>query len=122
MSKSYPLLLRVPIGVFLSAMAALALAYSFDHTNMAIKTVLPLWFILVLYAITRRYGTVAGVASSLLCALIFATVLFAPQGSWHIADQAARKNLFWMVVGGIALAYLFAPGDSNRREDRNRLG
>lgn len=121
MSKSYSFLLRIPSGVLLSAIAALAVAYSFDHTNMAIKTVLPLWFIVVLYAITRRYGAAAGVISSLVCALIFACVLFAPEGSWHIADQTARKNLFWMVVGGIALSYLFAPGKSRGREDRNRL-
>ena len=110
MSKKDSAVLRVLIGVWLSAMAALVASYGF--AGSAIRTAIPLWFIGLLYAISRRYGVTAGVVSSLLCALIFACVLFTPKGTWRVADVAARTNLMWMVVGGIAFSYLFTPAGS----------
>jgi K+-sensing histidine kinase KdpD len=77
-----------------------------------VKVFLPLWFVAVLVALAVRYGLAVGVIGSLLSAAIFATTLFSPVGSLWINDHAARQNLAWMVLGGVALSYLFAPSDS----------
>jgi hypothetical protein len=63
-----------------------------------------------------RYGIAVGVIGSLLSAAIFATMLFSPVGSFRVTDHAARQNLAWMVLGGIALSYLFAPSDSAQKK------
>ena len=80
------------------------------------KVLVPLGFIAVLAVLGLRYGIAVGVIGSLLSAAIFATTLFSPVGSLRISDQAARQNVAWMVLAGIALSYLYAPSDSEQRK------
>jgi K+-sensing histidine kinase KdpD len=81
------------------------------------STALPLWFILVLFFLAWRYGFAAGVIGSVVCAFVFAHYLFDPTGSWHVQDAAARRNLFWMVLGAIVMSYLLMPPPSERGSD-----
>ncbi len=106
--------LRATVAVLLVAGAAYLLAKVFVGHD--VKVFLPLWFVAVLVALAVRYGIAVGVIGSLLSAAIFATTLFSPVGSLWISDHAARQNLAWMVLGGVALSYLFAPSDSARRK------
>ena len=106
--------LRAPVGVLLVAAAACASAQLFAGHEQ--KVLLPLWFVAVLVALAFRYGIAVGVVGSLLSAAIFATMLFSPLGSLWIGDKVARQNLAWMVLGGVALSYLFAPSDSAHRK------
>ena len=99
--------LRVLLGVLMAGGASLLLAYVFAGSEQ--RTFLPLAFIVVLFALSRYYGMPVAIIGSLLCALIFALTLFHPTGSWRVEDFAARRNLLWMVVGTVALSYLFAP-------------
>jgi len=101
-------------GVLIASGAAYGLARLFAGHHL--KVFLPLWFVAVLVALAVRYGIMVGIAGSLLSAAIFATTLFSPVGSLWISDHAARQNLAWMVLGGVALSYLLAPGDSARRK------
>lgn len=105
---------RVLIGVTLALIASLISAQVFAGTE--ISTAVPVCFILVLYLLAWRYGFVAAVIGSLLCAFVFAHYLFDPTGSWHVEDAAARKSLLWMVVGAIAISYLLTPPTSQRKD------
>ena len=117
MLRRAPRKLRATVGVLLASGAAYLLAAFFaGHAGHEVQIILPLWFIAVLVALAVRYGMAVGVVGSLLSAAIFATTLFSPTGSLRISDLAARRNLAWMVLGGIALSYLFAPSDSARRK------
>jgi K+-sensing histidine kinase KdpD len=100
------------MGVLLAAGAAYGLARLFAGHDA--KVFLPLWFVAVLVVLAIRYGLAVGVVGSLLSAAIFAVTLFSPTGSLWINDVGARRNLAWMVLGGIVLSYLFAPADSAR--------
>jgi K+-sensing histidine kinase KdpD len=106
--------LRAAIGVLIAAGAAFGLAQLFAGHH--VKVFLPLWFVAVLVALAVRYGLMVGVVGSLLSAAIFATTLFSPVGSLWISDLTARRNLAWMVLGGVVLSYLLAPSDSARRK------
>jgi len=105
---------RAATGVLLAAAAAYGVARLFSGYD--IKVVIPLLFIAVLFVLGLRYGIAVGVIGSLLSAAIFATTLFSPVGSFRIRDQAARQNLAWMVLAGVALSYLFGPSDSAHKK------
>ncbi|MFZ0706595.1 MAG: DUF4118 domain-containing protein [Candidatus Korobacteraceae bacterium] len=114
MQWKIPEKLRASVGLLLVTAAACGLAQLFaGHEE---KVFLPLWFVAVLVALAVRYGIAVGVVGSLLSAAIFATMLFSPLGSFRIGDKVARQNLAWMVLGGVALSYLFAPANSTRRK------
>jgi len=112
MSKLSAALVRVVFGISLCAGMSFALAQLF--AGSALRTALPLCYIVVLWVLGWRYGIAVGVIGSLVCAFIFAHFLFEPTGSWHVQDAVARRNLLWMVLGGVSLSYLFAPAESPR--------
>lgn len=105
--------LRVLLGISLAGGSSLLLAHLFAGSDQ--RTLLPLAFIVVLFGLSRYYGMAVAIIGSLLCAFIFAHTLFDPTGSWHVEDFAARRNLLWMVVGTIAISYLFAPSGTKHR-------
>ncbi len=76
------------------------------------KTVVPLVFSAVLLAVALVFGARAGILGTLIATLVFAAVLFAPVGSIHVANGAARSNLGWMLLIGISFSLLFAPPTS----------
>jgi K+-sensing histidine kinase KdpD len=76
------------------------------------RTMVPLIFSAVLLAIAFAFGTRAGILGSLLSAVVFAALLFAPVGSIHVTNEAARSNLGWMLLIGVSFSLLFAPQTS----------
>lgn len=114
MLGKFPETLRAVVGVLFITGAAYFLSKVFAAYDA--KVFVPLWFVGLLVALALRYGILVGVVGSLLSAAIFATTLFSPTGSLWINDLTARRNLAWMVLGGIALSYLFAPRDSAHRK------
>ena len=77
----------------------------------------PLLFTVVLLVVALLFGTRAGVIGTLLAALVFATHLFNPLGSIHIESSAARSNIGWMLMIGIAFSFLFAPHKSSLKRE-----
>ncbi len=77
----------------------------------------PLVFTVVLLVVALLFGARAGVIGTLLAALVFATHLFNPMGSFRIASNAARSNLGWMLMIGIAFSFLFAPQKSSLKRE-----
>ena len=108
-----PQSLRVAFGILLAALASFGAAQLFAGTK--VSTVLPLAFIAVLFALARICGMPVAVVGSLICAFIFAHWLFTPTSNWHVDDSAARQSLLWMVVGTIALSFLFTPSKTKNR-------
>lgn len=106
--------IRAVIAVLVATAAAYGLARLFAGHD--VKVFLPLWFVAVLVVLALRYGIAVGVIGSMLSAAIFATTLFSPLGSLWVSDHAARQNLAWMVLAGVALSCLFAPSDSTRKK------
>ena len=96
------------IGLAICTVSAAAASKVFAHT--AWRGFVPWIFVIVLVVLASIYGTAVGVLGSVLSALIFAYWLYAPAGSVQIANPAARNGLAWMIVGGVALSYLLAPG------------
>lgn len=81
------------------------------------KTVVPLAFCIVLLAVAFVFGARAGILGTVLAALVFAAVLFAPLGSIRVASETARSNLGWMLLIGVSFSLLFAPPGSGLRRD-----
>lgn len=52
---------------------------------------------------------------STLSALIFAFFLYPPTGDLLVNNMAARMNLAWLVLGGMACSYLIAPDGRQRQ-------
>src|SRR5579859_2590552 len=79
------------------------------------KDIVPLVFTAVLLVIAVVFGVRAGVIGTVLAALVFAAFLLSPTGSISVASDAARSNLGWMLLIGLAFSFLFAPPTSGLR-------
>jgi hypothetical protein len=94
-------------GGFICFIAALATgSFASSHSWRA---EVPLMFTIVLLLVALIFGAWAGVVGTVLSALVFATHLFSPLGQLRVANDAARSNLGWMLMIGIAFSFLFAP-------------
>jgi K+-sensing histidine kinase KdpD len=94
-------------GGFICFIAALVTgSFASSHSWRA---EVPLMFTIVLLLVALIFGAWAGVVGTVLSALVFATHLFGPLGELRVANDAARSNLGWMLMIGIAFSFLFAP-------------
>lgn len=105
---------RMVLGITLALLASIVFARAFAGSDAS--TTVPLWFIPVLYVLARRYGFFVSVIGSLLCAFVFAHMLFDPTGSWHVQDAAARRSLLWMIIGAVSMSYFLTPPHSEGRD------
>lgn len=109
---------RTVAGALLGA--AMALASALYFAGRPHRLLVPVLFIAVLVLIAVRFGTAAAILASVASALIFAHVLYDPQGSFTVSNEAARSSLGWMLLGGIVPAYLLGTkardgGSANER-------
>ena len=102
-------------GSFLCFVAALVTA-AFAN-GRAWRADVPLLYSVVLLITALLFGSRAGVIGTVLSALVFATYLFNPLGNLRVASDAARSNLGWMLMIGIAFSFLFAPQKSSLRRE-----
>lgn len=106
-------LIDAALGGIVCSVAALgAIAAAEGH---AWKNMVPLLFTVVLLVIATIFGSKAGIFSTLLATLFFATLLFAPTGNMNVVNDSARSNLGWMLLIGIGFSFLFAPPSSGFR-------
>ena len=105
--------LDVLIGGLLCAVAALGACFLAAGHPWQVSV--PLVFSAVVLLTAMRFGARAGIAGTLLAAVIFAVFLFKPLGSLQVASETARANLIWMLLMGIAFSFLFAPPTSGVR-------
>ena len=103
---------RTTWGLLICATLAVASAYLFSKQSWFFF--FSFLFVAVLVAVAMRYGVMVGILGSIMCALIFAHLLFAPLHSFWVTDDAARASLAWMVLGGVAIPYLVLPGLRDR--------
>ena len=73
------------------------------------RLVVPFIFLGVVLLLGVRYGRLVGVLGSVLSAIIFAHALYAPIGSFFVADQSARSALAWALLLGVVASYLLLP-------------
>src|SRR5438128_6888454 len=95
------------LGSGLCVVLALGLTFSFRHSS--IKSILPILFLVVIVAVTMRFGTFAGRLGTVCCTLIFATLLFPPLNSLAVQSLDERRSLIWMLVIGVVVAELLPP-------------
>jgi len=95
--------LRTVLGVVFCAVTSMIMVQAVSKLNF--KDIVPLLFVPVIIATTVFFGRSAGILSSLVSGLIFALFLFSPLHSWSVTETAARNNLGWMLLAGIALSY-----------------
>ena len=88
--------------------AALAGLVAFVFASRASRALVPLAFVGVILAMAVRYGAAVGLFGSVAAALIFSTFLFEPLHNFGVQNPAARANVGWMLLAGIALSYLLA--------------
>jgi K+-sensing histidine kinase KdpD len=106
--------LRTATGVALSAAAALLLAM-FASTRST-KALIPWVFILILVALSSRYGPMVSLIGSVIAVIVFARRVYAPMGSVMVADDTAKASLAWMALISVVSAYLlFPPGHPRHR-------
>jgi K+-sensing histidine kinase KdpD len=106
-------LMDAAIGALVCSLAALgAIAAAEGHSW---KNMVPLVFAAILVVIAALFGAKAGILSTVLAALFFATFLFGPTGNIAVANESARSNLGWMLLIGIGFSFLFAPTSSGFR-------
>ncbi len=95
------------LGTGLCVVLALGLTFSFRHSSL--KSILPFLFLVVIVAVTMRFGTFAGRLGTVCCTLIFATLLFPPLNSLAVERLDERRSLIWMLVIGVVVAELLPP-------------
>ena len=99
--------LRTTTGVVLSAVAAFVLAIFGAKTPS--RSLLPWIFILILVALSSRYGPLVSLFGSVIAVIVFARLVYAPLGSVQVTDETAKASLAWMALISIAAAYLLFP-------------
>ncbi len=112
MAKAYFSLLRPLIGVLLCAGSAAASVALFGRRPSSVW--LPLLFLAVVFVVAVRFGALVGILGTVAGALVFAYLLFPPVGRLAVEDASARGNLGWMLLGGIVISFLLAPGHQPR--------
>ncbi len=119
MIKRFQRPLNVALGTLLSAVFAVLASIVFARASW--RGLLPLAFVAVVLLLAKRFGVTVSLTGSLAAAIVFAIMLFAPLRSPRIEDDTARMSLGWMIVGSVALSYLFYPshGVSSRRRNRH---
>ncbi len=113
-SRPFPVHVALAGGVLCFMAAIVTAVFASGH---AWQVVVPLLFTVVLLVVALLFGTRAGVIGTLLAALVFATHLFNPLGSIRIESSAARSNIGWMLMIGIAFSFLFAPHKSSLKRE-----
>ena len=98
---------RTLLGAGLCVVLALGLTFSFR--NSSIKSIMPILFLVVIVAVTMRFGTFAGRLGTVCCTLIFATLLFPPLNSLAVQSSDERSSLIWMLIVGVVVAELLPP-------------
>ncbi len=107
-------LLRAPLNPLLESILGLALFTVLALTGVFLtrqthfQSSVPLLFIAIAALVAFFIGKRAAYIGLLASAIIFAFLLFSPLGSWHVDAQDARVNLAWMIMGGLAAAWIFA--------------
>ncbi|MBZ5507980.1 MAG: DUF4118 domain-containing protein [Acidobacteriia bacterium] len=97
---------------------AIAIGLCILLKGSTIEAQVPILFLLVVLAISSRFGTPAGVLGTVLSAVAFAEFLFDPQRSLAIRNPVEKSNMAWMILGGLALSCLF--GKSQKSTDQER--
>ena len=95
------------LGAGLCVVIALGLTLSFQHSSL--KSILPILFLVVIVAVTMRFGTFAGRLGTICCTLIFATLLFHPLNSLAVQSRDERSSLMWLLIVGVVVAELLPP-------------
>lgn len=104
--------LQSTIGIAISALCAIGMALIFSRTHW--KLAAPFLFATVLVFLSSRFGAMVSVVGSLLAAMIFATFLFSPLHSFHVANASERATLAWMILLSISASYLLFPTRTDR--------
>ena len=96
--------LRTSLGVGSCTLAAGALVAMFWASSL--RSMVPFVFVVVISYIAIRFGNVAGLVGTVIAALLFASVLFAPRPSLAIDNPADQNHLIMMIVVGICVSEL----------------
>ena len=96
-------MLQTVYGFVLCGSVALALTFLFRPLHA--RASLPFVFVFVIALAAHLWGRAAGMIGTLVGAMTFATLLFAPLGSWIVRDIVAKGNLGWMTLLGTMVSY-----------------
>ncbi len=102
------------LGVVIAAWSAALLCIVFRGRSSSVF--IPLAFLVVIILVAIRFGAVAGMLGSTIAAVVFAFFLYRPTGDLSVEDPAAKMNLAWLVLGGLACSYLLAPERPQRHQ------
>lgn len=101
------------IGASLSGIAAFAASKAAIGHSWEVSV--PLVFVAILLIISMIFGARAGILGTVVAALVFSLLLLRSLEKLHLALDAARANLAWMLLLGISLSFLLAPQASTFR-------
>jgi K+-sensing histidine kinase KdpD len=103
---------RTVFGILISTSAAAILTLLIRNHA---RNWMPLGFVLVVLIFAQLFGPLAGMLSSVVAAVIFATWLYAPHGDLTVQNAGARASLGWMILAGTSLSFLLAPAPESRK-------
>jgi K+-sensing histidine kinase KdpD len=84
--------------------------------NNTTKALIPWVFVLILIALSARYGPMVSLIGSVIAVIVFARMIYAPVGKIGVADETAKASLGWMALISVVAAYLlFPPGHPRHR-------
>ncbi len=104
--------LRPLVGIGLCAASAAGSVALFGRRPSTMW--LPLLFLAVVFIIAVRFGALVGVLGTLAGGVVYAYLLFPPLGRIAVENADARGSLGWMLLGGIVISFLLAPGHQPR--------
>jgi K+-sensing histidine kinase KdpD len=120
--------LRAQLNPLLESIVGLAL-FTFLSVTAAVttrqtpyQTSVPLLFIILAALVAFFIGRRAAYFGLVAAAVVFAVMLFKPLGSWHVDEQGARVSLAWMLMGGLAAAWIFARQENAGSQENQGSG
>lgn len=78
------------------------------------QEIIPFVFLVFVLLLGALFGRTVGILGSVIAALVFAYSMYAPLGSFRVANQGARSGIGWMLLAGVTLSYLLLPSGSDR--------
>lgn len=107
MKSRWMLTMRSVGGVLLAFITA-AIAALLSQ-GQPVRTVLPFVFAVFLIVLASRFGAWVALLGSIIGALVFSYMAYAPIGSFRVESDTAKTGMAWMILISVVGAYLLFP-------------
>lgn len=110
MKPYFASVVHTSLGVLLATLAALTLALF--GPRFTTRAMLPWIFLVILIALSARFGPMVSLLGSVVAVVVFARRLYEPIGHMEVSDASAKTSLGWMALIAVMASYLLFPPEN----------